>query len=340
MIPTGHIYNDLRARMLGCIPEGANVKFRANHSFSEWLSTSVVSAVKGTGSQLLLHANDVSTGEFLLSLVEYYQNHAIEQVAEIVAEGNDNSESRSPAWCVVTQYYFGYYCINALAALIGRPVLFLSDNDSLMLHSLCGGKEPGAGTYAVESIVPATSNLIQCDLRKRRTRLHDSVWKRTLALLSDVMRAHEAVAREEEKLFFSSFLSSNPFAMYEDYAWPSNVRNAANYVLGCAYREAVGEKMGNLRGNARYWSQVSDKEFNRRLVASSALCAGKNNGIHLYAKYMCGIGWAAFKVLRSLYLDLLDRRSHDLRWEQARQNYAQRVFAPDVLAVLQLKGAA
>lgn len=235
--PKGTIWQDLRTRCLDVIPAGSSAPFTAPRPLNAWRKDGYYTVSCTAKDTITVLASGDDFGTALLSDVEHLLDHAAEHHSALY-RAVKSDQWLSPAWTVVTIYYWGFFCTLALTRLLGRTSWYLDkeaadDFRRLSNHS----SNVGAGAYRVEckDYVSATNREIK--LHKAKDRIHESVWK-------NATKSLEAVARNNttnpDELFFYNAIIETASILQPD--WPSTLRNTVNYRPGVGYREVLGDR--------------------------------------------------------------------------------------------------
>lgn len=324
-IPKGAVWQSLRQRALAAIPIGTVLPYKEPTSLSKWQSTGSYVVTGASSKRFSVIVPSVDLGAALLCESEYFLDHATEQQADIWAQLRANGWG-SPAWQVVSFYYWAYYLAMALTRLLGDTVWFVDSEAASRLSKLgpAGSPSPGAGTFRVECgpFVSATERELY--LTKASGRVHDQLWKtwaRTLdRLLSGIPKG--AGDANEERFYLAQQRANHALSP----EWPSKLRNLVNYRPGygyCAVRKTgVLESLRFVESDAP--ADVSDviSRFEANVLAIRAGFSLEDQP-KLAVKALIHLAFLLHATVRELHSELLVRHSVDPRWARDRRSFVQ-----------------
>lgn len=236
-IPQGALWQRLRQQSLDAVSVGARIDFRAPATLASWQSSGAysISSTSGAKFDLVVQAEDF--GSALLSDAAFHLDHALEHQA-LLRRALDTNTWISPAWQVVTFYYWSYFSAMALSRLLGRTVWFITADVAQQFNKLApvGVASLSQGTYEVTCAASVSAGFREVRLAKRNRRVHEQLWATTFGTLQAVFDGlPKGVMQAEEERLFSAILSSAKI-LGDD--WPSSLRNIVNYRPGFAYTAA------------------------------------------------------------------------------------------------------
>lgn len=335
IIPQGPIYTELRDYVLQTYVDGAKATFNNSPTLSEWFRNGTYSVVSSTSTEYILHVSSVDFASALLTDVEHLFNHCFEQFQEMMCFHLD-TRIRSDSWDVVTEYYFAFFSAQITLRLLGRPVVYLKSEKTNELKQMGGFTVgPGGGSFRIEKISNLSSTHSEYRLKKLNPKIHDATWKDVLQLFSDLIRNPILSSNIREVQFFSALTTTSLFSSYGvGYAWPSEVRTAANYRAGYAYRLVLKEDITKAKKMMETWKRVEQwdgsKGVQALLTSSISSCiSGIGSLYSSHAQLLHDISLCIFMLNRELYSELLTRRGIDKRWENSRKKYCAGMAFPE-----------
>lgn len=321
-LPQGAFWQRLRQQSLDAVPIGTRVDFRAPATLASWQSRGAysISSTSGTKFDLVVQTEDF--GSALLSDCAFHLDHALEHQASL-RKVLETSTWVSPAWQVVTFYYWSYFSAMALSRLLGRSVWFITADLARQFNTLApaGVAALSKGTYEFVCAAHVSAGFREVRLAKRTRRVHEQLWSTTFGTLENIFNtlAKGAMRSDEERLF--SAIISSAKILGDD--WPSALRNIVNYRPGFAYTaprylpslEALGHlsikghtiedrvsqlEDGNLKMKTDPRIEVNPKVVVRMLVDLTVLIN---------------------RVAHSLHDEIVDREGMDRRWLNSKRRF-------------------
>jgi hypothetical protein len=321
VIPQGTGWQHLRGLALGVIPAGTAVYHTQAVPLREWRNrgTYIVSAC--TKKWIVIEAAGVEIAEALLSDVEYLLDHSAEQQAS-VRNAVVGTLWYSPAWALVTAYYWGFFAALALTRLAGRSVWFLDRPSLNDLKTLAGANEqPNAGAMFISIGAYLSGTNRELILRPSKAQLHDAVWSVTQTLIKDILSHSDQAASPLE---FRLWRALTRIGDIWGARWPSQVRNAANYQPGFAYREVIRRDRIDLMRRVRLVAPVSFESLIGLIEDDSLRVSAGSDPLDTMelSSGLLGLYSAALSaVARSLHSEVIDRQSGDRRWSGMRASF-------------------
>lgn len=330
MIQRGIGWQYLRSLALDAIPEQTRVYHTRAVPLNEWRRHGAFSVLSSTKKQIVIEAAGAEIGSALLADTEHLLDHAAEHracVHDAVTPGSWNS----PAWTVVTAYYWAFFSVLALTRLTGRSAVFLDRQAVSDLRTLAGSADqPGAGALylAVEPYTTATTRTMT--LRPSKAQLHDAVWTVTHRLISDVSAHSDENANPTEHRLWWALKRAGDLLGAD---WTSKLRNAVNYRLGCGYREVTRTGQIDIaRHIARFTAgSVNDlaDEFEDEVVGIPARLRDPGEDVRLFSRLLGLYAVLAASIVDTLHVDVLERQGGDQRWRGLRARFlAERCSTP------------
>jgi hypothetical protein len=324
-IPKATAWQGLRNLCLDTIPHGTSAHYRNALPLHEWRTKGSFQVLSCSSKEILLKANAIEIGTAFLSDSEHLLDHAAEQHASF-KDLLSQPECHSPAWSVVTAYYWVFFSAMAIARLSGAGPWFLDRAAITDLKKLSpkANNQPAAGAQILQvgSYLDATERALR--IRPSRAQLHQALWNRMAELFENGLdNSNEAANSLEYRLFRS--LRDATKLLGKD--WPIRTRNSVNYTPGRAYREVFKDPKINLASYLRKRlpfdceKLVSCSEELLTLLRLKPLAADQlATRCNLLALY-CVLLWM---ISRELLFEVVDRNVSDRRWQMLRSQFLVR----------------
>ena len=281
------------------------------------------------GSYLVSHCNKTSItievaaqeiGAALLSDAEHLLDHASEHRASLHQLISEASWC-SPAWSVVTAYYWAFFSGLAITRIVGRSVWFLDRTAVSEFRTLASATDqPGAGALSLSVGPQVTMTSRSVTLRPTKSQMHDAVWAKVHALTVDVCNAVNQDGNPDEYRFWWC-LAELGKRLGPD--WASKVRNAVNYRPGFGYREVISDsqiEIGRLRRLDSFTSGLFLDEIEGS-VLHLPLRGGLGDNLGLDTKLLMLYATALCVVSSQLHADVIGRQQCDPRWQKLRGRF-------------------
>jgi hypothetical protein len=326
----GPIYYGLRAKVLENFPKETRATLENHLSFGQWLKEGMFTVDSVTKRGFVLRAAPQDVASALLTDVELYSNHCFEQIQEIICFANDE-RLRSDAWNVVTIYYFSYFAANMFLRLIGEPVIFLKREYVSDLVKVSptpaptSGNRPAAGTYYLQKGKDISASQTEYELKVSNKKPHEATWKNFFDYINsscDNSNSNDAT----ELLIYKTLTTTSLFKVYQDYEWPSIIRSKANYTPGYAYKLLESQYMAKTKRATKEWKALDISMVDDILFKALRSCSPSDKTEYSdHVRFLHHTGQTIFIIARQLYLELIERRTIDPRWEQMRTNFREKM---------------
>ena len=326
MIFKGTIFFSLRSKVLDFYPEKCQTNKRERVSFTEWLQKGIYNIVLINNTEIIIESSPQEIGSILLSDIEYLCNMCFEHLQESLCFNLDE-RIRSDAWNIVSIYYFGFFVTQALLRLIGRPVLFINKEAIQFLkRGTKSLQNPGSGTYLLEKLKDLSGTTSEYRLKYYKNKIHEASWKQLFNILEGEINNNKLTAELGEILFYKAITTKKLFRIYNNYEWPSRIRNKANYRPGYAYRLIENIIEGKSKRLIIRWLNCNEQVIMDNLNSSINLCiASTDNDLPGHVSLLHDISQSLFIIFRELYFELLNRRHLDLRMELKRKDFVKKM---------------
>jgi hypothetical protein len=319
----------LRAMSLDAIPAGTRVYHTKALPLNLWRDKGYFRVVSCTKSVISIEAAAHEIGGALLADTEYLLDHAAEHQASIrdsVIEVN----WKSPAWMLVTVYYWGFFSAMALTRISGRSVWFLDRKALGQFKTLAGSSaQPPAGALylSLEPYVSATVR--RMTLRPSKSQLHDASWTTLATLITEIFAQCDRNANTLEYRFWRAL---KRIADVWGFDWASKLRNVVNYRPGYGYREIIKDRALD---TAKYLRQKTPISFGGLVDAleteSAAIRSGTGPdeeaalGSRLLGLYCISLAL----INETLHSEVISRQTGDVRWKGLRRSFLTTRCATD-----------
>lgn len=234
IVPKENIWQELRRDCLGTIPPDSQITYSKPVSLSVWQKEGYYSVTSISKRRYTLITASADIGGALLGDVEHLLDSAAEHQASLWKHIN-TSEWLSPAWIVVTFYYWAFFLVLALTRMLGMSAWFLDKDVTRMFLKLSSSKtgSPGSGCFRFSCGPQVGVTEREVLLDKTGSRIHDEIWKLWFSLCQDkLQRLGTGSSNSLEERLFACMVRTRQNLGGE---WPSSFRNVVNYRPGFAY---------------------------------------------------------------------------------------------------------
>jgi len=321
MFPKSSAWQILREEALRIIPSPTKLYFKSAVPLRNWRLRGSYVVTSCDKNKIVLRASPAEFASVLISDVELLLDHAAEQRASLkMATGDD--QWFSPAWTVVTAYYWSFFSALSLTRMVGRSTWHLDKvairDLSVLANTLTG--RPGAGTLYFEVKLQPTGD---CEmlLQPSGRNSHEAVWFCYHQLVKRIFAATDQNASVNE---YRLWWCLTECAKILGDAWPSDVRNDVNYKIGLAYLEVT--KTQNTKAGPQL-RKLSEMDLDALLgqfeteVHRIQSDLGTRQDLETLTKLLILNSLALALIAENLHKDILDRVDGDKRWLQMRQKF-------------------
>ena len=238
--PKGAVWQSCRNHALISITDDSSFSPHNPLTLTSWRQTGSFSVVTASPKGFTLECSAAEIGSAILGDIEYLFNHVAEH-RTLVHDSIKRNQWNSPAWLLVTIYYWGLFAALIWTRLLGKSVIYLdrqSIRDLRTLAKTTNGSPAGGGTYRLEIGKDLSSTSREVILGKLpAAHFHECAWQQIIRDAKDRFDqyANEETDKTEFRMFkclaFSDHTSTD--------AWPSELRNAVNYRPGFAYTQVI-----------------------------------------------------------------------------------------------------
>jgi hypothetical protein len=323
IVPKEVIWQELRSEALSAIPPDSRAPSRAPNSLSRWYERGYFYVQAASRKHFELRAAPTDIGSALLSEVEHFLDSAAEHQVSLWRHVN-SAEWLSPAWMVVTFYYWSFFLCMAMTRLLGRSVWFLDRRSVRSLCALAPGSSasPGAGCFSFECGPVTSLSERRVMLVKTNGRIHDELWAQWASICEiKLKRLASGSSTSLEERLFTALVRAGTLLGPE---WPSAFRNAVNYRPAFAYsavrRERILASLAHLRSPLTYDCATLLDHFESRLSAIRG-ASSMSDQPQVVAELLEHYTFLLHGLTGALYSELLDRHRLDQRWALGRVRF-------------------
>lgn len=314
----------MRQRALDAIPPGSIVEFRSPTTLAAWQRQGTYTISSTSSSKFAITVASSDFGGALFSDAAFHLDHGLEHQASLM-KALASGQWSSPAWQVVTFYYWSYFCAMALSRMLGRTVWFVTPQVAQEFARLAttGSTQVTQGTYELTCGTSLSAEMRSINLEKRKRRLHEQLWTTAFDLLNSLYRevGSGIATQREERLFLAIINSANILGA----DWPSALRNVVNYRPGFAYTAP------------RYKSCIDSFIYlsTQDQSIDSVIDRLENNNIHMQkdpsveaqpkvaAKMLADLTILLSRIANALHDEIIDRSGIDQRWFLNKKRFAK-----------------
>ena len=313
MFPNGPIWQVIREQALDLVRDDVKVLFGSPRTLSDW-SVNGSYVVSGSDPrQFVIACSRQELAGVIFSEANLLMDHAEEQRRQII-DSIVVRDWSSPAWNVVTVYYWCFFLALAYSRLTGRSLHYLRKEDvDRLRRASTSNAGPGAGAYTVEmNDTSATS--VTVNLKKdRNSNYHEAVWRFIHKEFESLANGADDEANLLESRIFSCLKEA---AGSEDAIWPTRLRNVVNYRPGAAYLEVRKKRVIKLTRFAKVndFKGIEDvvSLFERQRIALKKWSV--EDHINEYSVLLVLKGVMLSLLCNELIKDITERRQIDRRW--------------------------
>ena len=314
----------MRQRALDAIPPGSNADFRAPLTLAAWQAQGTYTISSISSTKFTVAAAPVDFGGALLSDAAFHLDHALEHQASLMKTLAGDQWS-SPAWAVVTFYYWSYFSAMALSRMLGHTVWFVTPEVAKQFSLLAptGSITLSRGTYELSCGANLSAGVREIQLVKRSRRIHEQLWTTIFGLMSTIHKEVGAgvASAQEERLFLAIIDSAR--VLGDD--WPSALRNVVNYRPGFAYTAPRFRKCVDTFAYLSAQRQTIDGLIDR--LENSNLAMRHTPSVeeqpNVAARMLVDLTLLFSRIAHALHDEIVDRTGVDKRWLASKRRFAQ-----------------
>lgn len=253
-------------------------------SIANWLNSGAFVLTNAVNNCYSAEIDRQDFSSALVSEAEALLDHVAELRAQVYECRRLGQELwSSPAWLLVTCYYWCFFACEAILRLVGRPISYLGAQESRRLGILAGVNSFGKGAYyfvpqRVISLTKAGYSICRDDLR-----IHESVWQR----FGDYLIAHFAGRKDNTlskvDLGFKRSLGFVPNP--NGSRWMSAFRNNVNYKLFFGFGAVLKETNIDLIKYLRRQDGMTLEDALEESVLIQTLISGDTDNVSSAGSY-------------------------------------------------------
>ena len=328
-IPQGVIWQELRRRALDATPPGSLASPGTPPSLASWLKVGAYTVATASKKQVILEGAAADIGAVLIAeaglLLDQAQEHSIQFRLQLAS-----GRWFSPAWMSVSVYYWAYFLVLALTRMTGYTPWFLTKSEVTVLKGLAPiaptALGPGPRTLACGAYTSGTVRRIEVT-QSSQSRLHDAVWKMWFGHVRDLVLplVNARSTTSELGLYLPQVMAANSLGD----SWPSEYRNAVNYVPGLAYGAARGRTPTGTFATVRTAGGLTVDEAIDRLERDSSAVTRQpvRDQLPQCSKLLVSLTFVLDVLAHSLFTEVVQRREIDRRWLSARAALARAQYS-------------
>lgn len=327
MLPRAEIWQGLRTEALSAVPAGTTLRLGEPATVANWLSLGSYTATRPSRNRIVLDASAQEVGAAFLGDASLYLDASLEHAYSLRYAFRSESWS-SDGWALVAAYYWAFYLVTAWDRLLGGTTLFLDDTRTQNLVALSGGQSVAPGTYRMNVKSSSDAGRVLVEIRKAgASRVHDASWRHwTETLRARVRQSREDGGARDERDYYEALLK--PFNVLGD-AWPSDLRNAANYAPVFGYRAVRRASSAFDLGILRAESIAGFDDCLGRLRQNGNVLvrADVRDQSRLVTRILLDFTYLLHVSFVEMYREVLERRGIDRRWSNLRDRFVSEVGA-------------
>ncbi|WP_156526505.1 hypothetical protein [Cupriavidus gilardii] len=323
-LPHGALWQRMRQRALETIPPGSFLDFRSPSTLAAWQAQGTYTISSTSSSKFTIAAAPPDVGGALIADAAFHLDHALEQQVSLMKGLADHGWS-SPAWQVVTFYYWSYFCAMALSRMLGHTVWFVTASVARQFADLATTHSARVtqGTYELSCGEFLSAGIREFNLVKRQRRLHEQLWTTTFDLFRSLHQdlRDEIISPQEERLFLAISNTANVLGN----EWPSALRNAVNYRPGFAYTAPRFKKSVDSFSYLLTQEQSIDRIVDR--LENNTIAISNDPHIEaqprVAAKMLADVTILISRIAQALHDEIIDRNDIDRRWLASKRRFAK-----------------
>lgn len=329
MFAQGAIWQALRQDALATFPAGSISSYSAPTSLRSWLARGSFTVVGVSPKRVTIEGAAVDVGSSMVTEAAFFLDHAVEQAIHLRHQFASGRWS-SPAWSLVTVYYWAFFNALALTRMLGETAWFLTPDEAHLLEGIAptASGKVWPGPRIVTCGLPTAAALREVVLhRPAATRIHDIIWRLWFKRLRGIVPKPGTAGSNapELRLYWPQVRAANALGD----SWPSELRNVANYAPGVAYGAARGSAPTSIVSAICVDPSWSDDQAIDRLESDAVGVAARPLVEQLPAasRLLLSTASVLHRIASTLFADLVDRRYIDRRWLTARSRLLSTQYA-------------
>lgn len=321
-LPQGVFWQTIRQQALDAIPLASSVRHSAPTNLASWQSSGSYTVLAATTSKITLIVTPTDFGGALFSDAAYHLDHALEHQATLMRSLNGDQWT-SPAWQVVTFYYWAYFASMALTRMMGKSLWFVTPEVAKQFSILAPAGAPNIakGTYELICGPFVSAGSREVYLVKKKRRVHEQLWTLVFSLLRSAKDEVDANASSPEEARLFTTIIATADLLGDD--WPSMFRNIVNYRPGFAYTAPrYASKIGTysyLSGQRATITTVIDRLESNTIAMRFTSSVEDQPKVAL--QMLADLTILLNRMAHSLHNEVVDRSSIDKRWRNSKKRF-------------------
>jgi hypothetical protein len=223
--PKGAVWQTCRDATLDSIAVNSSFTAQNPVTLSSWRDRGSFSVVAVDSKRFILECASAEIGSAIVGDIEHLLNHIAEHRA-LVHELVRKDLWTSPAWLLVTIYYWGLFAALTWTRLLGKGIIYLDSGAVRSLKTLApnAGNAPHGGTFQFQMGSELSATNREVTLKKLgSSHFHECIWTHVIcdAKWRFDNHANEETSRMEARLFKCLSWSDRKATN----SWPSELRN-------------------------------------------------------------------------------------------------------------------
>jgi len=322
-IPKGPGWQVLREKSLRFLPPGVGAFYKTSLNLGSWRQQGFYTVASYSKSEAVINVSAVDITGVMLAEAEWLLDHAAEHRASLKRAAEVSWFS--PAWLLVTAYYWSYFTAVCLTRLVGDTVWFLDDKalEAWKVLAPNGTGRIRAGTLRAEIVFDPSQQDLKLILKSSGKKPHEAAWIALHKIARELLAASNPKSNLDEYRLWCC-ICSTANALGED--WPSQVRNQINYRTAVGYREVVMDTQIKLKAYIENTNSLDLPDFLDKYESELALLQSAEayqQDLNLLTKlvYLNAVGLA--RIAETLNKEITSRTTGDPRWANRRQIFLQ-----------------
>lgn len=326
--PRATIWPKMLEMAIDAVPQGSLITPTRQVTLADWRTAGFYRVNSLSGGTFSLETAGPEIGRALLTDTEFLLDSATEHRVSMWSSFQ-SERWQSPAWHVVTLYYWAFYCALALTRLTGKTVLFL---DKTAANELCRllptptTQNIGGGSFVLSCGEYISSTDREITVRKTKGRLHETVWAQLFSLITSLNSHASGNASHLEDRLYAAFVKCST-TLGKD--WPSQFRNAVNYRTGFGYTAVRHVNSLDSFSYLRRPSGSDVAEIIPRFESNVLHCISVDEDPIVMCRLLADLAFLLNAMAIRLLDELIERNQFDARIAHFRQNFVREHGAPN-----------
>jgi len=322
-IPKSNIWQDLRSQCLEAIPIGCRSLKNGPFTLRNWQENGAYSVTVASNKGFDIICTSTDIGSALLGDAEHLLDHATEHQISIWKQISNDTWA-SPAWLVVTFYYWAFFLSMGLSRLIGLTIWFLNRDitDNLKSMASISSNSAGQGSFKLKCGPTINSSERELSIHKNGTRIHDDVWRLFFNTTGALLRKYSMSSGSSLEVRLFTCFERSSFILGFD--WPSALRNFVNYRPGFAYNTVRRVQTLDSFRYLRHETSGDIQNVIDRFESNIATVRSPDDILNkpkIVIKLLVDLTFLIYALTTELHFELLERNNIDRRWRDSRLKF-------------------